>query len=200
MKKHRLFFLICMLVLTALAWAQTQPGNSSQISASQLASTEPISSGSVHGWFRWDAVALALLGAAIASFVAGMGSAIGITTAANMAQGALQEKPELFGKFIPLAAAPGTQGVYGLVVSVLILGKIVPEMTTDQGWHLFFASIPVGIVGMISAIYQGKVCAGGIGLSVKDPANLGRALVMAALVEFYALLGLLTSILMLGKY
>lgn len=198
MKKNSWLILICLLLFAAIVWAQQMEAQQQTTPQPPTSEASPVQSSA--GWFRWDAVALALFGAAIASFLAGIGSAIGIMIAANMAQGALQERPELFGKFIPLAAAPGTQGVYGLVVSVLILGKIAPGMTVEQGWHLLFASIPVGLVGMISAIYQGKVCAGGIGLSVKDPANLGRALVMAALVEFYALLGLLTSILMIGKY
>lgn len=150
-------------------------------------------------WFRWDSVALALLGAGAAAVLSGIGSSIGIGIAGGMATGAMQEKPELFGRFLPLAAAPGTQGIYGIVTAVLILGKITSGMSINTGWQLFFAGLPIGFAGLTSAIWQGKVCASGVGLVVKDPGQFGKALVMAVLVEFYALLGLLTSILMLGK-
>jgi len=151
------------------------------------------------GWFRWDAIALGLFGAGAAAVLSGIGSSIGIGIAGGMATGGLQEKPELFGRFLPLAAAPGTQGIYGIVTAVLILGKIGGTMSIATGWQLFFAGLPIGFAGLVSAVWQGKVCANGIGLVVKDPGQFGKALVMAVLVEFYALLGLLTSILMLGK-
>ncbi|RKZ32898.1 hypothetical protein DRQ27_01490, partial [bacterium] len=81
------------------------------------------------GWFRWDPVALAFFGAGIAAVLAGIGSSIGIGIVGGMANGALQERPELFGRFIPLAAMPGTQGIYGIVIAVVILGKITPGMS-----------------------------------------------------------------------
>ena len=131
--------------------------------------------------------------------LAGIGSSIGIGIAGGMATGAMQEKPELFGRFLPLAAAPGTQGIYGIAVGVAIINQISTGMPLETGWHLFFVGIPIGFAGLLSGIWQGKVCAGGIGLVVKDAGQFGKALVMAVLVEFYALLGLIASFLMLGK-
>ena len=150
-------------------------------------------------WFKWGPTSLAMFGAGIAAVLSGIGSSIGIGIAGGMATGAMQEKPELFGRFLPLAAAPGTQGIYGIVIAVLVLNKISGGMSIATGWQLFFAGLPIGFAGLASAIWQGKVCASGVGLVVKDPGQFGKALVMAVLVEFYALLGLLTSILMLGK-
>ena len=46
----------------------------------------------------------------------------------------------------------------------------------------------------ISAIHQGKVCAAGVGLTVKRPADSTKAMVLAVFVEFYAVLGLLITI------
>ena len=85
------------------------------------------------------------------------------------------------------------------MVGIIIINKIAAGMTVDTGWHLFFAGLPIGFAGLLSGIWQGKVCAGGIGLVVKDPGQFGKALVMAVLVEFYALLGLLASVIMVGK-
>ncbi len=182
MRAARLAILLGLLLFAAGAWAQV--------------AAEAEAKGS---WFRWDPVALALFGAGVAAVLSGVGSSIGIGIAGGMATGAMQEKPELFGRFLPLAAAPGTQGIYGIVTAVLILGKITSGMSLEVGWQLFFAGLPIGFAGLASAVYQGKVCASGVGLVVKDPGQFGKALVMAVLVEFYALLGLLTSILMLGK-
>ena len=174
-----------------------QPDTSGTAQTQQIPAPQPIQEHD--GWFKWNPITLALFGAGIAALFAGIGSAVGCTIAGGMAAGGLQEKPELFGRFLPLAAAPGTQGVYGFVVTVLILNRIGAGLTIDTGWQLFFAGIPVGFAGLISAIYQGKVCASSIGLVVKDPQQLGKSLVFPALVEFYAILGLLCSVLMLNK-
>ena len=182
MRLAKLVVIMGIILIAAGAWAQ-------------FGDTEK-SEGS---WFRLDAVSLALFGAGIAVVLSGIGSSIGIGIAGGMATGAIQEKPELFGRFLPLAAAAGTQGIYGIAVGVAILGKINGGMSLELGWHLFFVGLPIGFAGLMSAIWQGKVCAGGIGLVIKDPAQFGKALVMAVLVEFYALLGLIASFLMLGK-
>ncbi len=194
MKAARAVPFFCLLLLAAALWAQS---DSAMLVTQQQKPTESLPQKS--NWFRWDPIALALFGAGIAALFAGIGSAIGCAISGGMAAGALQEKPELFGRFLPLAAAPGTQGVYGFVATVLILEKISPQMTTEAGWQLFFVGIPVGFAGLLSAIWQGKVCASSIALVVKDPSQLGKSLVFPALVEFYAILGLLTSILMLAR-
>jgi len=182
MRLARMAIAIGIILLAVGAWAQISDNSQSGGS-----------------WFRWDGMALALFGAGIAAVLSGIGSSIGIGIAGGMATGAMQEKPELFGTFLPLAAAAGTQGIYGIVVAVLILGRIESGISIVTGWHLFFIGLPIGFAGLVSAIWQGKVCAGGIGLIIKTPGTFGKALVMAVLVEFYALLGLLASILMLGN-
>ena len=182
MRLARLTVLLGILLIAGGVWAQ---------------SDEVAESGG--SWFRWDATSLALFGAGIAVVLAGIGSSVGIGISGGMATGAMQEKPELFGRFLPLAAAPGTQGIYGIVVGIIIINKITTGMSVDAGWHLFFAGLPIGFAGLLSGIWQGKVCAGGIGLVVKDAGQFGKALVMAVLVEFYALLGLLASVIMTGK-
>jgi len=184
-----------IFILPIFAIGQMDSGQSTQ--QQQFPVHEPIQGDS--GWFKWNPITLALMGAGIAALFAGIGSAVGCTIAGGMAAGGLQENPRLFGQFLPLAAAPGTQGVYGFVITVLILNKIGAGLSIDNGWQLFFAGMPVGFAGLISAIYQGKVCASSIGLVVKDPKALGKSLVFPALVEFYAILGLLCSVLMLNK-
>ena len=143
---------------------------------------------------------LAILGAAVAITFNGTGSSIGIGYSSAAASGAMSENPKMFGKLILLIALPGTQGVYGFVVGFLTLQKIgliggaVKELTMWQGLEVLCMCLPVAISGLFSAIHQGKVCASGINIVSKQEAEVGKALVMGVLVEFYAVLGLLTSI------
>jgi V/A-type H+-transporting ATPase subunit K len=148
-------------------------------------------------------IALSLLGAAVAVFFAGMGSAWGIAIAGEAASGVLSEDPEKFGRLLVMIALPGTQGFYGFLVGFYIMMKIgffaggMPVSAT-AGLQLLFASLPVGIVGFVSAIYQGKASAAGIYLIAKRPEETGKAILIPAMVETYAVLGLLASILIIS--
>lgn len=146
-------------------------------------------------------ITLAILGAALAVILSGIGSAIGIMTAAKSAAGALSEDPTKFGQYLPLVALPGTQGIYGFIIGFLIFnklgiisGKIVDELSFFRGMQFFVSSLPLAFAGLFTAIYQGKVCASGINLVSKQPTETGKALTMGGLVEFYAILGLLLSL------
>lgn len=143
---------------------------------------------------------LALLGAALAATFAGIGSAKGVGIVGEAASGMLAEDPSKFGKALLLQALPGTQGIYGLVTAFMILYKIgilgTPiELTIGQGAYFLMASIPMGFVGLISGIHQGRVAAAGIHLIAKRPGEVGKAITSAALVETYAIFALLISLL-----
>ena len=143
---------------------------------------------------------LAILGAALAVALSGTGSAKGIGLVGSAASGAMSEDPKKFGKFILLVALPGTQGIYGFVMGFLTIQKIglltgqVVDLTIWQGLEVLFMNLPIAIAGLFSAIHQGKVCAAGVNLISKQEGEMGKALVMGVLVEFYAVLGLLVSI------
>ncbi len=148
-------------------------------------------------------ITIALLGAAFAVGLAGIGSAIGVGIAGQSASGLMTEDPDKFGQALLLQALPGTQGIYGLLVGFLIMqqtgviGEAMLDLTWEQGWAVFMAAQPIAIVGLLSGIYQGRVAAAGIGLVAKRPEELGKAIVFAVMVETYAVLALLASILML---
>ena len=143
---------------------------------------------------------LALLGAAMAISFNGIGSSLGIVYSAGAAAGVMSEDPKKFGRLILLIALPGTQGVYGFVVGFLTLQKIgllggdVLSLTSIQGLSVLITCLPVAFSGAFSAVYQGKVCASGINMVGKQEGEAGKALVMGVLVEFYAVLGLLSSL------
>lgn len=147
-----------------------------------------------------DGKFLAILGAALAVIFAGMGSAKGTSIAGQAAAGAISEDSSKFGKLLVLQLLPGTQGLYGFIVAFLILTKsgllgADVALTTGQGFQLLASGLAVGLVGYISGIYQGKAAAAGVGIVAKKPEELGKAITLAAIVETYALLGLLISFL-----
>ncbi|MGF6376517.1 V/A-type H+-transporting ATPase subunit K [Clostridiales Family XIII bacterium PM5-7] len=145
---------------------------------------------------------MALIGAAIAS-LAGIGSAIGVGIAGQAAAGVLAEDPKKFGKTLILQALPGTQGIYGLLMAFLIFVQIrlfggeMIELTMSQGLYVLASGLPIGIVGIWSAIAQGKAAAAGIMLMGKRPDQMVKGIIYAAMVETYAIFALLVSILML---
>lgn len=148
--------------------------------------------------------ALAFAGAAIAAGFAGSGSALGVGIAGQAGAGVISEDPDKFGNVLVLQALPGTQGIYGLLIAFIIvlnLGVVdgnIKELTTGQGLALLFAGLPIGVAGFFSGIYQGKVCAASIYLCAKRPEETGKGIIMAAMVETYAVLALLISFIMVN--
>ncbi len=144
---------------------------------------------------------IAILGAIMAALMAGIGSARGVGLAGEAAAGVLSEDPSKFSKVLILQLLPGTQGLYGLLTAALtlsqlgVLGGNPVELSLAKGVMYFVACLPIAIVGLLSAISQGKTAAAGIGLVAKKPDHSGKAITLAAMVETYAILALLISIL-----
>ena len=150
--------------------------------------------------FQNSGLFFALLGAAVATLMAGIGSAIGVGKAGVAASGVLAEEPSLFGKVLIFQLLPATQGIYGLLVGILILSNVgligsVKEVTWIQGLLYFAAALPIAFCGLYSAIYQSKCAVAGIGTVAKKPDQFGKAILMPAMVETYAILALLISML-----
>ena len=141
---------------------------------------------------------LAILGAVIAFLVSGLGSSRGVALAGQTGAGVLTEDPSKFGSVIIMEALPSTQAIYGFVIAFLIIGNINDAMTVQEGFRLFLAGLPMGVVGFFSALYQGKVAASGIQLISKRPESLGSAITLALMVEMFAILALIVSILIIG--
>ncbi len=147
---------------------------------------------------------LAFSGAAAAAILAGIGSAIGVGLAGQAASGVMSEDPEKFGSLLLLVALPGTQGIYGFLSAFLVILKLgvtggpIAEVNLHQGWQIFVACLPIALAGLISGIHQGKVCASGVYMVAKQPKEMTKPLILGALVETYAVLGLLITILLLN--
>jgi V/A-type H+-transporting ATPase subunit K len=142
---------------------------------------------------------LAILGAALAAGLSGVGSARGVGLVGEAGAGLLSEDSSLFGRVLILQILPGTQGLYGFLIALIIfiktgvLSGAPVEMTWSQGLSIFAAALPMAVVGYFSAVYQGRVAASGVSLIAKKPTELVKGMTMAALVETYAVLALLVS-------
>ena len=143
----------------------------------------------------------ALTGAVLAVTLACVGSAKGVGIASEAAAAVIIDDPSKFAKLLILQLLPGTQGLYGLVVAVMILLKIgvlggSPNITLLAGLLYLVAGLPVGIGGLISAIAQARVAVTGVTIVAKKPSESSKAIISATLVEFYALLSFISSFLM----
>ncbi|MBO7144446.1 MAG: ATPase [Salinivirgaceae bacterium] len=135
---------------------------------------------------------LGYLGLGLVLALAGIGSAIGTSTAGNAAEGGLKKRPEASGNFMVLSALPATQGIYGFVAFFMMLGKL--QADASQGLLIFGIGLCVGAVCLVSAIRQGQVCANGIVGVSQGHDVFTNTLIYAALPEFYAILGLVGAL------
>ena len=147
---------------------------------------------------QYGGVFFAALGAATATFLAGWGSAIGVGTVGEVAAGLMIEEPEKFGKSLVLQLLPGTQGLYGFVIGLMVLGRLNVNLSLAEGLYIFMACLPIAIAGFGSAIAQGRVAAAGISLLAKNEEQSTKGIIYAVIVETYALLAFVVSIMLLS--
>lgn len=147
-------------------------------------------------------IVFALAGVALATILAGIGSAKGVGMAAEASMGVLAEDSSKFGKLLVLALLPGTQGLYGFIVSVLIMlnigalgGSIEVGMELSKGLLYFAAALPIAFGGLFSGLAQGRAATAAVGLLAKKEADFAKGMVSTTLVEIYALLAFLVSLL-----
>lgn len=151
-------------------------------------------------------IALAIIGAALAALLSGMGSAKGVGIVGQAAAGLLAEDPSKFTKVLILQILPGTQGLYGFITAILVMVKTQllsgnpVNLTPSQGLMVLAACLPMAFVGYFSAIGQAKVAAAGVSVIAKRPDQLVKSMTLAALVETYAVLALLTSLIVIMQF
>ena len=153
--------------------------------------------------FAHSGLAIGLLGAGLAACLAGAGSGVGTGIAGEAGAGLVTEDPSKFGKVMILQVIPGTQGLYGLVVffvAVMRMGLLdgsALNLPFIDGCRFFAACLPIGIGGLVTAVAQGKVAAASVNLLAKNPDHWSKGMILCITVEFYAILSLLASMIML---
>ena len=69
------------------------------------------------------------------------------------------------------------------------------DISVAKGLLYLAASLPIAVGGLVSAIAQGKAAVAGIALVAKRDQEFSKAMVSTTLVEIYALLAFLISLL-----
>ena len=148
--------------------------------------------------------AIAIIGAGLAAGLSACGASIGVGLAGEMAAGVLSEDPDKIGSMLVLQALPGTQAFYGLVDAILVLVKLqvfsgngLTDLSIEKGLAVFGACIPVMLGEFVSAIWQGRASVASMGTVAKRPDAFGKAVILPAMVETFALLSLIGSIIIL---
>lgn len=143
------------------------------------------------------ALILAYTGLGLMVGLSGVGSAIGVSIGGNATIGALKKNDAAFGNYMLLSALPGTQGLYGFAGFFIVnsSGVITENMTVLQGMAILAAGFILGIVCLISAIQQGRVCANGIAGIGAGYDVFGRTMVLAVFPELYAIVAFATTFL-----
>jgi len=147
-------------------------------------------------------IVFASVGVAASAVLGGLGSSIGMGIAGAKATGVIAEKANLFSKVMVMTALPGSQAVYGLLVPFLIINKIGGMdgvISNAVGMQFMWVGLLMGLAGLFSGWFQGRVAAGGIGAIARNESLLGNAIILAALVETSAIFGLLIAVLFLPK-
>ena len=145
----------------------------------------------------------AFLGAALAVVLCCIGSAKGTGLVGEAATGVISEAPEQFSRCLILQVLPGTQGLYGMVawffvlLTVGVFGGGSVDLTVQQGFTIFCSCLPIAFGGLLSAIAQGRVAAASINIVAKRPEEATKGIILCGIVEFYAILSLLATILLL---
>ena len=137
---------------------------------------------------------IGIIGIAVCVLACGIGSALGLYKTGSAAAGVLGEDPKKFGKVLVLVLLPATQGIYGFIIGIIGSSSLVEAMTTPEGWALFGAVMPMAVSGFITGILQGKSSVNCIYAVGKQESLGGKLIIYTAMIEFYAILGLIISI------
>lgn len=156
-------------------------------------------------WMQSCGTAIAFIGASLAVGMACSGSGKGVGIVGEVGAGVLSEDPGKFSSVLILQIIPGTQGLYGLVAWFFALMKLgffsgnLVELTIAQGIQFFAACLPIALGGYMTAIAQGRCAAAGVTMTAKRQEEMSKGIIMAIMVEFYAILCLLATFLMLNS-
>ncbi len=141
---------------------------------------------------------IGIIGVALCVLLCGVGSALGLYKTGSAAAGVLGEEPKKFGKVLVLVLLPATQGIYGFIIGIIASSSLAGIETVWQGWSLFGAVMPMALSGLITGIFQGKSAVNCIYAVGKQDSLGGKLIIYPAMIEFYAILGLIISIMLVA--
>lgn len=136
-------------------------------------------------------------GIALAVILSGIGSSRGVGTSGEAAAALTKEQPESFGRALVLQMLPATQGLYGFVIGLFILLNISAGTDPSTGWYYLLAGATTGFTGLASGTLQGRVSVAAMQILAQKPEHTTKGMIYSAMVETYAVLGLVISIMMI---
>lgn len=147
-------------------------------------------------------ILIVAMAAGLAIAIPGIMAALGVEMTGVAAAAVTAEDPKKFSKLFILVVIPGTQGIYGFIAGLLILigtgllgggGQLKPGII---GMTVLAAAIPAILQGFTSYL-QGRVATAGVSAVAKRPETFVPSMMYTVMVELYAILGLLGTILLL---
>jgi len=147
---------------------------------------------------------LVFIGVALAMGVAAVMSSIGIGIAGAGATGVAAERPDKFGRLIVYQALPMTQGIYGLLIAILVLnftgltGGLDFEVLKSPyvGWGALSIGIVIAL-SSVSAIPQGMTASAAAAAFGRNNKVYGQGVIFAVMSETMAIFGFLVAIFLL---
>ncbi len=141
---------------------------------------------------------IAMVAVALCVLLCGVGSCIGLFKTGRAAAGVLSENPKKFGKLMVLVLLPATQGIYGFIIGIIASGSLAADMGVAQGWAFAGAVLPMMVSGLVTGIFQGQSAVNCIYAVGKQDSLGGKLIIYPAMIEFYAILGLIISIMLVA--
>jgi F0F1-type ATP synthase membrane subunit c/vacuolar-type H+-ATPase subunit K len=146
---------------------------------------------------------LVVIGAGLAVGLSAIGAGIGVGIAGAAGAGVTAVREDKFGVALVFQALPQTQGIYGLLIAILLLmstgllGGEGVEIPIPVGLAAIGVGFAVGISGL-SAIGQGIAASSGVAVAGTERGSIGRNMVFSVLPETQAIYGLLIAILLMA--
>lgn len=140
-------------------------------------------------------ILFAVLGAILAAALSGVGSARGVGHVGQGAAAIVIDDPAKFGQSLILQLLPGTQGLYGMIIAIIVMvTKFDMALPFQEGVRVFLSCLPIAIVGYASAIHQGNVAYAGLEILAKNESQSMKGVIYAVMVETYAILAFIISL------
>ena len=118
-----LITLTMMAIITIAVWMML-PGGLGKASAQEVSDTEALAGAKAGEKAPQSAWGLGFLAAAISTSVSAVAAGIAVSIVGSAALGAVAERPEVMGRSIIFVGLAEGIAIYGLIISIMILGKL----------------------------------------------------------------------------
>jgi len=142
---------------------------------------------------------MTVCGIILSTVLSGIGSAKGGSMIGKAAAALISEQPEKFGQSLVLQMMSASQGLYGFIVSFLILmnfGNLGDSIPFRSALSYLCAGVIMGLSGYLTAIQQSIAATAGIQILAKKPEHSTKGVLYSAMIETYAIFAFVISVLL----